>query len=435
METRHLLKSEELAAQRTAVIGRTIALLLIAPLVTILTPWPGPVFTYIQLVIFAVLGWGAWLAANASWSRGWHQYAFVTADFVLLTFTLLAPNPFVPLDYPPQFALRFGNFIYFFVLLTGLAYVYQPKLVLWGGISAAVSWTVGVLWLLILPDTVWRRSEEPSVEFVLEALAQPTFIDVGVRIQEVAVLLIAAGLLALAVLRSRTVALRQVRLARERENLGRYFPKKTAQMLAERSDPFPAPSEHEAAVLFADLVGFTSWSEKHTPKETIELLRQVHELLAGVVFRNGGTLDKFIGDGVMATFGTPEPGENDAAHALVSVFEIVDAFEELKEKMTPELSGDLKLAVGVHYGPVIIGNIGNQDRLEFAVLGDTVNIASRLEGATRQLGCKALVSGALVSAATAREGSKAARYENKLLPHEPIQLRGLSGKIDIFKVL
>ena len=159
------------------------------------------------------------------------------------------------------------------------------------------SWALGVGWLVNLPDTVLDQSNEISFQNALALTAQPTFIDLGPRAQEIAVLLIASGLLALAVRRSRRIALRQAVLAREKENLGRYFPEKTAQMLAERSDPFSKPNEHKSAVLFADLVAFTAWSEKHTPGETIELLREVHGLLADVVFRHDGTLDKFIGDG------------------------------------------------------------------------------------------------------------------------------------------
>ncbi len=428
------LKREELAAQRTALFGRTTALVLVVPLVTILTPWPGPVFTYCLLAVFAVSGWGAWQVAKSSWGRRWHQYAFISADFLLLTFTLLYPNPLVPLDYPPQFALRFGSFIYFFVLLAGLAYVYQPRLVLWGGVSAALSWSIGVGWLLSLPDTVWHQSNDISVEAVLEVLAQPTFIDLGIRAQEIVVLLIAAGLLALAVRRSRSVALRQARLARERENLGRYFPKKTAQMLAERSDPFSTPSEHNAAVLFADLVAFTAWSEKHTPRQTIELLRQVHGMLAEVVFQHQGTLDKFIGDGLMATFGTPEPTNKDASNGLAAMVEMVTAFEHWKRHQEIANPDELALAVGVHYGPVVIGNIGSKDRLEFAVLGDTVNVASRLEGATREVGCHCLASGAIVAAAKAESDTDSLEYRARLSRHKSIQLRGHGGKTEVYKL-
>ena len=230
-QVQQFLRAEELAAQRTAFIGRTVALLVIAPLVTLLTPWPGPVMTYLFLIAFGVLGWLAWRVACASWGRRWHQYVLVSADFALLTCTLLLPNPFVPVEYPPQLPLRFGSFIYFFVLLAGLAYVYQPRLVLWGGVSGALSWTIGVLILLGRPDTVWRWSNDADLDGVMALMSEPTFLDVGVRMQEVVVLLIGAGLLALAVRRSRLVVLRQARLARERENLGRYFPRKTASLL------------------------------------------------------------------------------------------------------------------------------------------------------------------------------------------------------------
>ncbi|MEO1143016.1 MAG: adenylate/guanylate cyclase domain-containing protein, partial [Pseudomonadota bacterium] len=328
---------------------------------------------------------------------------------------------------------RFGSFIYFFVILAGLAYVYQPKLVVWGGISAAVSWTVGVLWLLSLPDTVWEQTEQSSVESISNLIAQPTFIDVGVRIQEVAVFLIAAGILALAVRRSRTIAKRQARLAGERENLGRYFPRKTAQMLAERTDPFSEPSEQNCAVLFADLVAFTKWSEKHSPGETIDLLRQVHGLLASIVFRNDGTLDKFIGDGVMATFGTPDATDRDASNALRAVTEIVTEFEGLKERGDNQLFADLEIAAGVHYGPIVLGNVGSSERLEFAVLGDTVNIASRLESATREVGCRALASAALVNAAISEGCSDMSEIEKDLVPHGSLSVRGRTGKIEVFK--
>ena len=433
-ETLQSLRSEELAAQRTAVVGRTFALVIIAALITFLSPWPGPIYTYGLLFIFVLLGWCAWLVAKSNWGKVWHQYAFVFADFVLLTFTLLYPNPLIPFDYPPQFSLRYGPFIYFFVLLAGLAYVFQPRLVLWGGVFGVASWALGVGWLVNLPDTVLDQSNEISVQNALALFAQPTFIDLGPRAQEIAVLLIAAGLLALAVRRSRKIAIRQAVLAREKENLGRYFPKKTAQLLAERSDPFSKPNEHKSAVLFADLVAFTTWSEKHTPGETIELLREVHGLLADVVFRHDGTLDKFIGDGLMATFGTPEPSDADASNALAAMVEMFETFEHWKHDGEFGHGKDLRLAIGAHYGPVVVGNIGSKKRLEFAVLGDTVNVASRLESATRKVGCHCLASASLIEAAEAEDQHNALNYRALLTHHGPVKLRGRSQEIDVYLI-
>lgn len=432
-DSQHSLRSEELAAQKTAMIGRTIALCLIAPLSTFMVPWPGPLFTYVLLVVFAVLGWGAWYVAKSDWGRPWHQYGFVSLDAILLTFTILYPNPLLPFDSPPQLIFRFGVFPFFFVLLAGLTYVYKPHLVLWGGFSAALSWSVGLIWILLLPDSIWTPQSPDGVQSMLDDLAQPTFIDVSARIQELVVLLIVAGLLALAVKRSRMVALRQARFGRERENLGRYFSKQTAKMLAERADPFAQPSEHHCAVMFADLVAFTSWSEKHTSAETIELLRSVHGVLADVVFRHNGTLDKFIGDGLMATFGTPEPTKNDASNALAAMVDMHAAFEEWRKTRPPGKGATLNLAIGVHYGPVVIGNIGSKNRLEFAVLGDTVNVASRLEGATRVLGCHCLASAALVDAA-AREQPHREAVQSALTYHGAIPVRGRDAQIDVYKI-
>lgn len=432
-ENRHSLKREELAAQKAAMIGRTIALCFVGGLVTFLVPWPGPLFTYALLILFALMGWFSWFVAQSDWGKPWHQYAFVSIDAILATIVILYPNPLLPFDSPPQFVFRFGVFIFFFVLIAGLAYVYNPRLVLWGGFSVAVSWGAAVLWMMGLPDTVWSPFVPVGFESMLADMAQPTFIDLSARLMEIAVVLIVAGLLALAVKRSRMVALRQARLGRERENLGRYFSKQTAKMLAERADPFAQPSEHHCAVMFADLVAFTSWSEKHTSAETIELLRSVHGVLADVVFRHNGTLDKFIGDGLMATFGTPEPTKNDASNALAAMVDMHAAFEEWRKTRPPGKGATLNLAIGVHYGPVVIGNIGSENRLEFAVLGDTVNVASRLEGATRVLGCHCLASAALVDAA-AREQPQREAVQSALTHHGAIPVRGRDAQIDVYKI-
>lgn len=434
-ESDYSLRSEELAAQKSALRGRLIALATIAPLLVLVIPWPGPLFTVSLIAILSALGWSAWRIQLSSWDRPWFQYAFVTADFVVVTIAALYPNPLLPVELPPQFSLRFGSFIYFFILLAGLAYVYQPKLVLWGGISAAVCWSVGVLLLIAMPETIWHQSNNPSVEEIAQRISSLHFIDVSVRVQEVVVMLVVSGLLALAVKRSRSVAMRQASLASERSNLARYFPKKTAEMLAERSNPFSTPSEHNCAVLFADLVGFTTWSEKHNPAQTIELLRDVHGILADVIFSHEGTLDKFMGDGLMATFGTPEPTSKDASNAIAAMRDMANAFEAWKSAPSNILADDLKLAIGVHYGPVVIGNIGSEQRLEFAVLGDTVNVASRLEAATREIGCRCLVSGDLVEAAKGEGEVNAEELVAELQPHDPIQLRGRAEKIEVLFLL
>lgn len=157
-------------------------------------------------------------------------------------------------------------------------------------------------------------------------------------------------------------------------------------------------------------------------------------MLTEVVFRHNGTLDKFIGDGLMATFGTPEPTGADASNALSAIVEMTEAFDRWQAGRKVGDGRNLRLAVGVHYGPVVIGNIGSKDRLEFAVLGDTVNIASRLESATRQVGCRALVSRALIEAALAEGHESGAEDLAKLTAHGAIDVRGRTGQIEIYRM-
>ncbi|MCR9135962.1 MAG: adenylate/guanylate cyclase domain-containing protein [Alphaproteobacteria bacterium] len=431
-ETDFSFKAEELAAQKAALWGRVIALLAIAALTSILTPWPGPVYIYCLLALFMLLGFAAYRVALAPWRKPWHIYAFVSADFALLAFTLIYPNPLVLTELPPQVGQRFGNFVYCFVLLAGLVYLYRPGLVLWGGVSAAISWSVGVVWLLNQPGAIWRVPQDGDIASFLALLGNPYFLDLGVRVQEVSVLLITSGLLALAVGRARSIALRQADLASERTNLARYFPRKTVALLANNADALSQSREHNAAVLFTDLVSFTSWSENRPPSATISVLREIHGILTEVVFKYDGTLDKFIGDGLMATFGTPEPTDRDATHALAAAVEMADRFEAWRSTRPEGQGKGLSLAIGVHYGPIVLGDIGIERRMEFAVLGNTVNIASRLEQANRTVGSRCVVSKDLADAALVENPTEAGAVLSKLDNYGPIDLRGSSAATPVF---
>ena len=134
----------------------------------------------------------------------------------------------------------------------------------------------------------------------------------------------------------------------------------------------------------------------------------------------------------MATFGTPEPTENDASNALAAVIDMADAFETWKKSGSiPDIS-DMNLAIGVHYGTVIIGDIGREERLEFAVVGDAVNVASRLEVATRELPCRCLISEDLIIAADKEETSDISTLLQRLEAHAPMVLRGRSGETSVY---
>lgn len=145
------------------------------------------------------------------------------------------------------------------------------------------------------------------------------------------------------------------------------------------------------SVLFCDIRGFTTISEGLPPEKVVQLLNEYFERMVEVVFRNNGTLDKFIGDGMMVIFGAPEDDPYQEEHALKAALEMQSELRLLAEKW--KLEGvNLRIGIGINSGPAIVGNIGSSRRMEYTAIGDTVNLASRLESATKELGVNILIS-------------------------------------------
>jgi adenylate cyclase len=145
------------------------------------------------------------------------------------------------------------------------------------------------------------------------------------------------------------------------------------------------------SVLFCDIRGFTTISEGLSPEKVVQLLNEYFEKMVEVVFRNKGTLDKFIGDGMMVIFGAPEDDDYQEEHALKTAIEMQSELRSLAEKWRPE-GLNLRIGIGINSGPAIVGNIGSSRRMEYTAIGDTVNLASRLESATKELGVGILIS-------------------------------------------
>ncbi len=197
------------------------------------------------------------------------------------------------------------------------------------------------------------------------------------------------------------------RLAAEtaKANLARYFSPDMVDELASMSDPFAAARECRAAVLFVDIIGSTALSEKLGAEPTFSLLRDFYNRMGGAVFAANGSVDKYLGDGLMANFGAPESGDEDASNAIRCALCMQRSIADLNKLRAGNGKPEISIAIGVHFGPVLIGNIGNEQRLEFATLGDTVNSAARLEHLARPLEAQVVISDDLVEAVKA-EGSE-----------------------------
>ena len=143
-----------------------------------------------------------------------------------------------------------------------------------------------------------------------------------------------------------------------------------------------AAEARAVSVLFSDIRGFTALSEVTTPEAVVSLLNTYFSRQVGVIFAHAGTLDKFIGDAIMAFWGAPVAHPDHAARAVAAALEMSAALEELRGELG-ELGAELEIGIGIHSGSAVVGFIGSNDRLDYTAIGDTVNLASRVEGLTK----------------------------------------------------
>src|SRR5437879_7982 len=173
---------------------------------------------------------------------------------------------------------------------------------------------------------------------------------------------------------------------------------KVVEAAAERDEALGRVGREAVGVLFGDLVGLTTMAEEMTPEEVMALLRDFHGRMEEEVFRHGGCLEKFIGDALLATFGVPDTGRRDATDALACARGMLAALAAWNVEREAAGLQPLQMGLGLHYGPVVAGDIGSRRSMAYATVGDTTNVTSRLQSLTRELRVAIVASAALVAA-------------------------------------
>jgi adenylate cyclase len=412
--------------------ARSVGVLVIVLWVALANPERGLVHAWVlgTALLFAVTGLVQfWLYAR-DLAPGLAPYCFALVDSLVLAAVFVVPNPFSPAPLPVALPLRYGNFVFFFILLMQMAFSFRPRLLLWSGLCGATAWTLGFLWVVTRPGVTASASARLDLPSGLAAYLEPNYVSVLKYEGEVIAFVVVAAGLALLVRRSRILVAERAEAERERTNLARYFSPKVVDVLAERDEPLGRVRRQSVGVLFADLVGFTTLAEDMTPEDVMAMLRAFHGRMEEEVFRHGGCLEKFIGDALLATFGVPDVGARDATDALACARGMLAALAAWNRERAGQGQAPLRMGIGLHYGPVVMGDIGSQRSMAFATVGDTVNVTSRLQSLTRDLDATIVASTELIQAVE-REAAERPLLGG-LTGRGPQTLRGRDTPIEIW---
>ncbi len=364
-------------------------------------------------VILAVAGMACitslqvWLASRMRTPR-WFHLSSIVFEMLLMTFLIWAyhekTEPLVDIE------SRTIYFVYVFILIALRTLRFEAEDVLISGVTGALCW------LVIAMDDMPAHS----------GFALPF-----ASLDKILSILFVSAILSLVLVRTRNMLLEAVYQSKATKNLSLFFDKDVAQKIAQGTmNVVPGQGElRPAAIIFTDLRGFTFASSKLTPNQLIDLLGEYQQLVVPIIQAHGGNIDKFMGDGILASFGAVNASTTYAADALRSVDDIVMALKlwQLDRASSGLITVDIGMGVGV--GEVVFAVMGDETRLEFTVIGGTVNLAAKLEKHNKLTATRAL---------TTRLGYEVAREqgytgpEKQLLEH--CEVAGVDHPIDLMKL-
>lgn len=344
----------------------------------------------------------------------------IIAEMVLLLFIIW--TYYIQYETSPTINLKNTHIDYAFILISLRALRFEPKWVILSGLTAAVGWSI-IVWQTIIS----AGTNVITWDYVTYASSDRVYL--GAIFDVVLSILCVTFIIALVLYRAKRTLYQAVEQTTAAKDLARFFDTGVAEKITHAEAILEAGfgEIRQTAIMFTDLRGFTKLSKTLPPNELITLLGQYQQLLVPIIQKHNGNIDKFLGDGMMVSFGAVTPSTTYAADALRAVDEIKIALNAWNEKRHLQKERLLDVGIGLAAGEVIFGVIGNADRLEYTVIGETANLAAKLEKQN-----KVEHTQALTTTSTLTLGIKQ-NYDN---PIQRTELRarhvsGVSGTVDL----
>ncbi len=317
--------------------------------------------------------------------RPWMLYLSVIADVALLMGLIYSFH--YKYAQPAAFYLKVPTLLYVFLFIALRALRFEARFVVFTGLAAAAGWA----WLTYYVAS--GRGGPPNLTHNFVDYMTSNSLLVGAEIDKIIAILLATAVLALAISRARHLLVRSVTEGAAARDLSRFFdPGVAARIRGAAMSIRPGEGElRDVAILTVDLRGFTRLSTALPPGDVMKLLQDYQGRVCPLIVSNGGSIDKFLGDGILASFGAVVPSASAAADALRAADAVIAAADQWAGERRKAGLAPLSIGLAVASGRVVFGAVGDAERLEFTVIGDAVNFAAKLEKHNKDERTRALV--------------------------------------------